>query len=239
MRKNLLLLAMMASMTAGCASAPYNQHAAAPVEAPKGYSFGYQVLDMQSGSRLASQVFDDGDKTYFILPRGAEADRVYSPEHRGLDLVKQGPYFVAEGVGDTWFLPGKSGRVLCIRRGEATVEGCEAMVKQPPQAQAVAAKPSSVVVARTVTESGRPVVVERKLARDAEQLQAMPATYSADEAEQPRLQKATYAPLKPGEGARLARQSRDAEVARLQKQLAFLQQRLMELSKKMEMLNEI
>lgn len=251
-RSNLLLLAMMAAMTSGCATSMSNQHITSNVDTPRGYAFGYQTMDMQNGSKVAAQVFDDGKKTYFIFPRGTEAEKAYSPEHQRVKLERQGPYWVAEAIGSSWFVPKASGGVLCVRKGAVSMNDCEATLN-PPAAKPAPKQPEAIVVARAVTDTGRPVVVTRKI----EPVAATPEPVAEDVAvyhapvetarptravmvdDQPRLQKAAYTPLQPGEGARIAKQSRDAEVERLRKQLAFLEQRLLELSKKLEMFNEI
>jgi hypothetical protein len=243
----LLLLAMMASMTAGCATTTTNQHVSARVEAPKGYAFGYQALDMEDGSRAAAQVFDDGRRTYFILPRGANAERAYSPEHHGVPLVKEGPYWIAEAVGSAWFVPKVGGHTLCIRKGSVSIDGCESLLGDPVKVTT----PDRMVVARAQTDSGQTVVVNRKIepvaqaAANDENVAVYPAptvdprTAHTEADDQPRLQKAAYAPLPPGEGARIAKQSRDEEIDYLRKQLAILEKKLVELSKKLEKLDAI
>jgi|GEM_PF-4972830 len=250
-RRNILLLAMMAAMTTGCATSMSNQHIASSVDAPRGYAFGYQAMDMHNGSKVTAQVFDDGQKTYFIFPRGTDAERAYSPEHQRVKLQRQGPYWVAEAISRSWFVPKASGGVLCVRKGNVSMDDCEATLNQP-EPKAAPRQPASVVVARAVTDTGHPVVVTYKndpVMTTPESVAEDVAVYHAPVettrpvrvtvGDQPRLQKAAYAPLQPGEGARIAKQSRNAEVERLRKQLAFLEQYMLELSKKLEMFNEI
>lgn len=92
------------------------------------FNFDYEISDLE-GRTVRGQVFDDGERTYFVAPQDADYKDIQDSAGRKRESELEGMYRVTSGVESMWFARLPDDRVVCIRAGWMSQGACQDAVE--------------------------------------------------------------------------------------------------------------